>query len=103
MALSELKKNRDSSTAYGKRVYADPKYAAISANIPKTILKVIHNCFESKLTKPGTALPLFDDKLIAQITDLSTKTIRHLRKEYTSQNEDISPKPITHNIGAIDF
>jgi hypothetical protein len=33
----EIKKNKDSSSAYGKRVYADPKYIAISANIPKII------------------------------------------------------------------
>lgn len=33
----EIKKNKDSSSAYSKRVYADPKYVAISANIPKII------------------------------------------------------------------
>ena len=49
----ELKKNRDSSTAYSKRVYADPKYAAISANIPKIINYIssldirLYNIFQS--------------------------------------------------------
>lgn len=59
-----------------------------SSGIPKTILKVIHNCFESKLTKSDNNLPLFDDKLISQITDLSTKTIRRIRKEYESKVKD---------------
>ena len=33
----DIKKNKDSSSAYSKRVYADNKYIAISSNIPKII------------------------------------------------------------------
>jgi hypothetical protein len=39
MGLSELKKNKDSSTIYGKRMYKDIKIAVVTANI----VKVIHN------------------------------------------------------------
>lgn len=37
LTSEDIKKNKDSSSAYSKRVYADPKYIAISANIPKII------------------------------------------------------------------
>jgi len=37
LTQEDLKKNKDSSSAYGKRVYVDPKYIAISANIPRII------------------------------------------------------------------
>lgn len=37
MGLSELKKNKDSSTVYGKRMYKDIKLAVINANITKII------------------------------------------------------------------
>lgn len=37
MGLSELKKNKDSSTVYGKRMYKDIKLAVINANIAKII------------------------------------------------------------------
>lgn len=37
MGLSELKKNKDSSTIYGKRMYKDIKIAVIVANVTKII------------------------------------------------------------------
>ena len=37
MGLSELKKNKDSSTIYGKRMYKDIKLAVINANITRII------------------------------------------------------------------
>jgi len=37
MGLSDLKKNKDSSTIYGKRMYKDIKLAVINANITKII------------------------------------------------------------------
>lgn len=37
MGLSEMKKNKDSSTIYGKRMYKDIKLAVINANITKII------------------------------------------------------------------
>ena len=35
--LESTKKNRDTSSIYGKRIYVDQKYALISANMPKVI------------------------------------------------------------------
>jgi hypothetical protein len=40
--VEDNKKPKDSSSVYGKRVYTDPKYAVISANIP-TIINYISN------------------------------------------------------------
>lgn len=40
MGLSELKKNKDSSTIYGKRMYKDIKIAVINANITKVVLNI---------------------------------------------------------------
>lgn len=40
MGLSELKKNKDSSTIYGKRMYKDIKIAVITANITKVITNI---------------------------------------------------------------
>ena len=40
MELSELKKNKDSSTAYGKKIYKDIKLAIINANIDKVIAEI---------------------------------------------------------------
>ena len=37
LTQEDIKKNKDSSSAYSKRVYVDPKYIAISANIPRII------------------------------------------------------------------
>ena len=37
LSPEDIKKNKDSSSAYSKRVYADNKYIAISANISKII------------------------------------------------------------------
>ena len=37
MCLSEMKKNKDSSTVYGKRMYKDIKIAVINANITKVL------------------------------------------------------------------
>ena len=49
----DFKKSKDSSSAYSKRVYVDPKYVAISANIPKIINYIstfdiqLNNIFQS--------------------------------------------------------
>lgn len=40
--IEDVRKAKDSSAAYGKRVYTDPKYSVISANIP-TIINFISN------------------------------------------------------------
>ena len=40
LGLSELKKNKDSSTIYGKKVYKDIKLAVISANIDMVITQI---------------------------------------------------------------
>ena len=40
MGLSDLKKNKDSSTIYGKRMYKDIKMAVITANINKVIANI---------------------------------------------------------------
>lgn len=56
--INEYRKNRDSSTIYGKRVYADPKYAIISANIPLIINYIstldirLYNIFQSIYIEP---------------------------------------------------
>lgn len=41
MNLAELRKNKDTSTAYGKRVYKDIKLAVISANIDMVITNML--------------------------------------------------------------
>jgi hypothetical protein len=48
LSAEEIKKNKDSSAAYSKRVYADPKYIAISANITKIINYI--STFDIKLS-----------------------------------------------------
>ena len=40
MGLSEMKKNKDSSTIYGKRMYKDIKLAVINANITKILYNI---------------------------------------------------------------
>lgn len=40
MGLADLKKNKDSSTAYGKKVYKDIKLAIINANIDRVITQI---------------------------------------------------------------
>lgn len=45
MGLSEMKKNKDSSTIYGKRMYKDIKIAVITANITR-IIDNINNSIE---------------------------------------------------------
>ena len=40
MGLADLKKNKDSSTIYGKRVYKDIKLAVINANIDRVVSEV---------------------------------------------------------------
>jgi hypothetical protein len=40
MGLADLKKNKDSSTAYGKKIYKDIKLAIINANIDRVITQV---------------------------------------------------------------
>lgn len=40
LGLSELKKNKDSSTIYGKKVYKDIKLAIINANIDRVITEI---------------------------------------------------------------
>lgn len=42
LGIEDIRKNKDSSSIYGKRVYTDMKYAIISANIMK-VIKYINN------------------------------------------------------------
>lgn len=60
MNLDSYKKNKDSSTLYNKKMYVDPKYAIISANI-ETVLKhistidiTIYNVLQSTYKNPAT-------------------------------------------------
>ena len=56
--LDSIKKNKDSSLMYGKKVYADQKYILISANIEKVIKYIstldirLVNIFQSTYTNP---------------------------------------------------
>ena len=56
--LDAIKKNKDSSLMYGKKIYADQKYILISANIEKVIKYIssldirLVNIFQSTYTNP---------------------------------------------------
>jgi len=67
--VEDFRKNKDSSSAYGKRVYSDTDYAIISANIPKIINYIqtldirLINIFQSVYVDP--ALVQFLDNAFA--------------------------------------
>lgn len=62
MALYEMKKNKDSSTIYGKRMYKDIKLAVINANI----LKIITNLFGMDFDFASIINTVIDDKNTAK-------------------------------------
>lgn len=62
MALYEMKKNKDSSTIYGKRMYKDIKLAVINANI----LKIITNLSGMDFDFQSIINTIIDDKNTAR-------------------------------------
>ena len=63
MGLSELKKNKDSSTTYGKRMYKDIKLAVINANITKIIDNI---CRGMEFDFPSVIGTVIDDKNLSR-------------------------------------
>lgn len=63
MGLSEMKKNKDSSTLYGKRMYKDIKLAVINANITKVVMSV---CDSMEFDLPSIILSICDKREIAE-------------------------------------
>lgn len=91
----EIKKNKDSSSAYSKRVYADPKYIAISANIPKIINHIstfdilLSNIFQST----------YVDLRLVQFLDNAFADRGNFFKDYyytAVNNNEIAPIIITN-------
>lgn len=93
--IEDLRKNKDSSSVYSKRVYSDPKYAIISANIPKVINYIqtldirLVNIFQSVYLDP--TLVQFLDNAFADKGNF-------FRDQYCSaiNNIEISPIIITN-------
>ena len=59
MGLSEMKKNKDSSTVYGKRMYKDIKIAVINANITKVLDNI---CVAMEFDFPTIISVMTDDR-----------------------------------------
>lgn len=93
--IDGFKKNKDSSSAYGRRMYSDPKYAVISANIPFIIDHIsslnitLTNIFQSVYVNPS--LVAFLDNAIADKGNF-------FRDFYYSvvKNPEIAPNIITN-------
>lgn len=64
MGLSEMKKNKDSSTIYGKRMYKDIKIAVITANITR-IIENINSASEFDFTT-FISIVLNDDRTLCK-------------------------------------
>lgn len=90
----DLKKNKDSSTAYSKRVYADAKYGAISANINKII-----NCISTMDIKLINIIQsVYVDPNVVYFMDSAFKDRGNFFKDYYCNaliNPDIMPIIIT--------
>ena len=71
--LEDYRKSKESAATYGKRIYDDPMYGAISANMPTVIRHIatidisIMNIFQSIYTNPEVLL--FLDNAIADCGD----------------------------------
>lgn len=71
--LDEYRKSKETSAAYGKRIYDDPMYGAISANMAKVIRHIstidisLMNIFQSTYTNPE--ILIFLDNAIADRGD----------------------------------
>ena len=56
--LEEYRKNKDTAASYGKRIYTDPKYGAISSNMVPVLQHIasldisLYNIFQSIYTNP---------------------------------------------------
>lgn len=90
LSLDELKKNKDSSSAYSKRVYVDPKYVAISANIPKVIDYI--STFDIQLTNIFQSV--YVDLKLVQFLDNAFADNGNFFKDYyctVVNNVEISP------------
>lgn len=93
--LDEYRKSKESSAAYGKRIYDDPMYGAISANMPKVIRHIITidisliNIFQSTYTNP---------EVIAFLDNAITDCGDFFRDFYCSvlEQPDIMPIVITN-------
>lgn len=63
MGLSDMKKNKDSSTIYGKRMYKDIKLAVINANITKIINNI---CSSMEFDFATVVTGSIDDKAMSK-------------------------------------
>ena len=63
MGLSEMKKNKDSSTVYGKRMYKDIKIAVINANITKVFDNI---CSAMDFDFPTVIAIMIDDRNLSR-------------------------------------
>ena len=90
LSQEESKKNKDSSSAYGKRVYVDPKYVAISANILKVINYI--STFDIELTNIFQSV--YVDANLVQFLDNAFADNGNFFKDYycaAVNNIEISP------------
>lgn len=86
----DLKKNKDSSSAYSKRVYTDSKFIAISANIPKIINYI--STFDIQLTNIFQSV--YVDYNLVQFLDNAFADKGNFFKDYycsVINNIEISP------------
>lgn len=90
----DLKKNKDSSTAYSKRVYADNKYGAISANI----IKVINSISAMDIKLVNIIQSVYVDPRVVYFMDCAFKDKDNFFRDYycsVMNNPDIMPIIIT--------
>lgn len=91
LSPEDVKKNKDSSSAYGKRVYADPKYIAISANIPKIINYI--STFDIKLSNIFQSVYI-DLKVVQFLDNAFADNGNFFRDYYCSVINNIEISPI---------
>lgn len=87
----DIKKNKDSSSAYGKRVYVDPKYIVISANIPKIINYI--STFDIKLSNIFQSVYV-DYRLVQFLDNAFADKGNFFRDYYCSAVNNIEIAPI---------
>ena len=94
LSHEDIKKNKDSSSAYSKRVYSDNKYIAISANISKIINYI--STFDIKLSNIFQSV--YVDYTLVQFLDNAFADKGNFFKDYycsAISNKDMAPIIIT--------
>lgn len=94
MNLSDLKKNKDSSTAYGKKIYKDIRLAIINANIDRVVSEICSMDFPfysviMTICGANSELSKYFVSIVSANNDFFTKAY------VTVLNSDIRPDVIT--------